>query len=206
MKVAIFGDINGQYEWLDRLFDQSGRYNIDIYSCHGDIARKACKHDPEKTMRCIYFMKEKNVQCLRGNHEENIIKHPKAGEEDIVAFFSSLPRKLVFDDLELMISHYSPKGRMLIKPEPDEFDCLESMSPVRIAVFGHSHIRFHHSRTDKITANYHPRFDVPYDVSTGLHLINTGTANFAFPFSFNLFPGYVIYDSDTKEIIFKKIK
>ncbi len=206
MKLAIFGDINDQYKSIERLLDKSERYGIDQYICHGDIARKACKHEPEKTRKCISSLKEHEVQCLRGNHEEDIIMHHHEKDIDIANFFSSLPRELVFDELELMISHYSPNGRMLIKPEPDEFDRLESIPQVRIAVFGHSHMRFHHSRNEKITANYHPKFNIPYDVSTGLHLINTGTTNFAFPFSFNLSPGYVIYDSEAKEIIFRRIK
>jgi len=210
MRLAIFGDFNGNHIWADRLLAQSRHYNIDTYVCHGDIARKLSQHKQDKTRKCIDLLVEHNVRCCKGNHEEDILQNPEKAriDEDSFNYFRGLPDRLVLEELpHVLVTHKSPNGELLIKPKIEEFDYLKRDYPnIRIAFFGHSHIRFHHLQNGSMKSNHSPRFNTEYDVSKGLHLVNTGTTNMNFPFSFNIRPGYVIYDSETETIEFKCIR
>lgn len=209
MKLLVFGDLNGQTKWLRRLLKQSEKEAIDQYVCHGDITRKISHFDPNSTKQCVGLLKSYNVNCLIGNHEEDLLSSEVPVEDEISSFFEGLESQLVLDDLpNVLFTHKSPSGKFLIVPTSSEFDIMEENYPSqRIAFFGHSHMRFHHQRQNcMIKSNYFPRFNTPYDLSDGKHLINTGTTNFGLPFSFNFRPGYVVYNSDTQEMIFKEIK
>ena len=211
MRVAVFGDFNGDHFWLQRLLKQTENERIDKRICHGDIARKLSKHETDKTQKCIILLNDYGVECCRGNNEREILDNlEKANiDTDSIAFFRKLPQHLILGELpHVLFCHKSPGGRFLIGAKKDEFEIMENdFSDQRIAFFGHSHIRFHHHKQQgKIHSNYFPKFNTLYDVSSGIHLVNTGTTNRNFPFSFNIRPGYVIYDSDNQTIEFKRIK
>lgn len=203
MRIAIFGDINGEYLWLRRLLKKTGRDGVDMRICHGDITGKRITPNLEQSRYCIDLLIQHGVYCLRGNHEDEILSSHNPKYDDVKDFFRDKPSQVRVDDLEFMVSHRSPLGKFTVNPSLKEFAYLESQDPIRIAIFGHSHMRYIHSLDGTMVPRYSPRKNRPYDVSEGLHLVNTGTTNIGFPISFNLLPGYVLYDAEEKSITFR---
>lgn len=207
MRIAVFGDFNGEHRWLSRLLRQCREEGVDTFVCHGDIVDNARRPDFDAIRRCVYLLRSAKVRCIKGNHEEDLLSSG-ALDGKLYGFFAGLPRALTLEGVpEAVFTHRSVSGRFLIRATAGEFHQLRRRYPQsRIAFFGHSHMRFHHSTQDgRIHPNYRPKFDVPYDVSSGLHLVNTGTTNISLPFTFNLTPGYVIYDSSSSTIVYRRI-
>jgi len=210
MRVAVFGDINSQYKWLARILKQSVDEGVEKYVCHGDISRKICKYDAYSTDKCIELLEKHQVYCTLGNHEQDIIKYSQRIDisKKSLFFLKRLLEELVLNEVpEVLFTHKSPSRRFLLLNGVTEFYYMENNYPKqKIAFIGHSHRRYHIKKIEDIVrSNYFPVFNKRYDVSLGTHLINTGTTNFAFPFSFNFLPGYVIYDSLNSSFEFKKI-
>jgi predicted phosphodiesterase len=204
MKITIFGDFNANKKWLKRLLDQSSAQPVDRYVCHGDIASKLRNFQIEETLECVHLLNQYKVYCILGNHEEELLEslHNTQIPKELSDFLTPLPKKISL--ARAVIAHKPPSGRFTLLANTSEFDYLNSSQ--NICFFGHSHKRFHFQRQGhSIKTNYLPRFNLGYDVSEGLHLVNTGTTNFALPFTLDISPGYVIYDSDKQTITFKKI-
>lgn len=64
MRLAVFSDIHGNYELLDKTLKVIDGQSVDMTLCLGDILGKG----PE-SLRCLRLIRDRNIKCLQGNWE-----------------------------------------------------------------------------------------------------------------------------------------
>jgi predicted phosphodiesterase len=205
VRTIIFGDVNQNYKDLYKLLIQSSSLSVDKYICHGDIPTLPWRFDLEATQKCIDLIRQYDVKWILGNHEQDILARAESLgiSKSLANRLRNLPKEIITG--EAVIKHHSPEGLWRIAKRHSEFDYLQKFYPKqRIVVFGHSHRRCHHKRNGYNIDSNPIKFNMEYDVSEGLHLINTGAIHRLS--SFNWKKGYVFYDSDKQTISFKKIE
>lgn len=230
MKIAVFADSHGNSKSLSKIIEQEKNKRIDRFVHLGDFIGgffNSCinKYSVKESIR---LLKKHNVYSIAGNHEESFIKYyqnickiDKNYEinEEIINYLKKLPEELKFAELPDVLFRHKPLSSnnllLLDSQVTREFKHMENLySNVKIIFFGHTHISalFRKKNNNKFNKNYFQNFNKLYDISSGLNLINPGTTySKYFPYGYNLPflqfkpPSYVIFDSDKKEICFKKI-
>lgn len=230
MKIALFGDINSNYPILKTFFKQTKK-EIDKYRCLGDIVHHNSPEGFRWNNDIVKMLNDNEVISVAGNHEKWLLEiingnysrlekyHEKKNlknydwnyNQDTIDFLSNLNDQEEIEDI--LLTHKSATGKWRILPRKKEFEILEKLNK-KILVFGHSHKRLHFQKKSdyQIKDNYfdkerfRPKFDKEYDVSEGLHLVNPGNLHkYRIPGGFSECSSYVIYDTEQKKIIFKRL-
>lgn len=205
VRKIIFGDVNENYKALNSLLRQSSSLSVEGYVCHGDVPNKPWRFNLEATQRCVELLDDYRAQWTLANHEKEILANAEELEipPSLADRLRNLPEELIIG--EVVVKHSSPEGMWRIARRHSEFDYLQEHYPQqRIVVFGHSHRRCHHRTNGGKIDSTLVRFDEEYDVSEGLHLVNTGAMHRLASFDWSR--GYVMYDSDKQIITFKKVR
>ena len=67
--MFVIGDVHGRLDLLKPLYDEISKYKEPIYSV-GDLADRG-----PNGLECFKFVKEHNINCVRGNHEQFLIDY-----------------------------------------------------------------------------------------------------------------------------------
>lgn len=67
LRFAVFSDIHSNLEGLQAVLAEAGRLRVDGLLCCGDVV--GYNADPQA---CVDLVREKGVQCIRGNHERGL--------------------------------------------------------------------------------------------------------------------------------------
>lgn len=106
-KIVIFSDVHGHIYALEELLKKE---KADLFICLGDIVNYAPFGN-----ECIALLKSKDVQCIRGNHEDIFIDQTKlndcaplvrlfyeqtypAFDQSLVPYINQLPGHLIIND------------------------------------------------------------------------------------------------------------
>lgn len=86
MKFAIFADVHGNYEALNQMFLDTESKNIETYIFCGDIF--GYFYDQ---LQIIDKLREKNVICIKGNHDDLIVKAQRDSKlrDDLIKKYGS---------------------------------------------------------------------------------------------------------------------
>lgn len=234
MKIAIFGDFSSAYSDLKLFFKQTEK-NIDLYYCTGDMLHHNSPEGFTWNNDIVKMLNDYKVLCVAGNHEKWLLEiingiHKYRGRakyykkrnlkkfggltynKDTKNFLLNLNEQEEIDDI--LLTHYSATGKFMLRPRKEEFEILKKKEK-KILFFGHSHKRLHfqEKKDYPVIKNYFdrkrffPKFNKEYDISEGLHLVNPGNLHRSPPTSgFNECSSYVIYDNETKKIMFKRLE
>ena len=66
--VGVIGDIHGCYLTLSSLYNELLKYTDEVYSV-GDLIDRG-----KKSREVVDFIIENNIKCIRGNHEDVLLK------------------------------------------------------------------------------------------------------------------------------------
>ena len=154
MKIAVFSDVHGNYLNLISFFESCTKLGIDKYICLGDL----CNYysDNEKV---IHFIKEKNILCLLGNHDEfytkdNLLSDEKKkkynfdesllDKKDCISYLKSLPRKYEtsIGKNSILFCHASPTDLLYTYIYPTTDLNQYKNLPYNFVFVGHTHRQF----------------------------------------------------------------
>lgn len=206
MKLGVFGDIHSDYEALELFFSRAEKDSIEKFICIGDIVHHNSPQGRKDSERTIRLLMEHNTEGSLGNHEYKLLKlNPDFVSKEALEYLANMQKSLVIDDI--VFFHESPGKRWTIYPNIKEFEYLKEHFPnQRIAFYGHTHRRTHFE-LNGTRKNRPIKFDETFDLSKGLHIINPGTVDFMhIPWGFQQTPSYVTYDTEKKELVFRKIR
>lgn len=143
MVWVVFGDIQGNYNALERFFELT-REITDKFYCLGDIVDKGSRYEEE---RCIEALINRGVVCVRGNHDTQLIELHKKEPENVlktitqqsIDYLIELPNELVVDNVHF--SHEGPTRSKRIFTTEDVVDKFATLKrkQFKIGFYGHSH-------------------------------------------------------------------
>lgn len=150
-KFAIISDVHGNLAALESVLDYLESRSIDKIYCLGDVVGYG-PHPAE----CLSLIKERQIPCLRGNHEAYVLAAQIPGDlhEDAVVgirysrkYLSAADRKFIKSWPDEMVVH----GMSFVHasyPDPTDWDYLSDQraarghlaaQPTDISFFGHTH-------------------------------------------------------------------
>jgi len=196
MKIAIISDIHSNYNYLVKVFESIKQQNVSAVYCTGDMI--GYYDNPNDV---INFIRDHNVHCVLGNHEEYFLGTTDYNKEheylygilkqrDIVSiqnkiFLEELPKKIEIsynNDL-ISVSHSNPvvTERYYYNAKDIELNFLKGYN---YYIYGHTHI--------PLVAYYY-----------GHCIVNPGSVGQ--PRDYTSMPSYALLDLDKKEVTIKKI-
>lgn len=154
MRIAVFSDIHGNYLNLLSFFSSSLKLAIDKYICLGDL----CNYYPDNE-KVIKLLKEKNITCLLGNHDEFYLpgkflsddrkmaynfKASMLSDFESIAYLKALPDKLELqiDGGSVLFCHASPKDLLYTYIYPDTDLTQYKDLQYKFVFIGHTHRQF----------------------------------------------------------------
>ncbi len=184
MRYAIFGDIHGNFDALEKVLQCAEKEKADEYICLGDIVGYGAQ-----PVECVQKIKELGCICLAGNHD-----HAAIGKLDI-DFFNLYAREAAVwtrtalgpDEREFLnglgfvehlddfaVVHGSLHGPELFNYISTIFDADLSLEALdkKILFYGHTHIPLTFFDTDPMT--YTMDGEIPLGDGTRA-LINIGS-------------------------------
>lgn len=219
MRYAVISDIHANLEAFQVVLKDIETLCPDAIICLGDIV--GYYPNPNE---CVEFCREHNISCIRGNHDDAAVGfldtedfNPVAKEalhwtswqlkKENKKWLANLPEHLIFGETLLAVhgSPWHPYAYIFSEQEASKaFIHLEShFSQINVCFFGHTHQRaFYYTSKGTVTE---PIKGYKYILGPqGLYLINPGSIGQPR----DGIPGayYVIYDSLTRELEFRRLE
>ncbi len=141
MKYGIFGDVQGNYNNLEKMFKTCKEFDISSFICLGDIVHKG---NTFMENRCIETIRKNNCKCVRGNHDElseTIIDSGKI-HGDNLEFLESLPELVTLGGILFYHKPLTGSKMYTIEDAKKEFEKIESEERyrgVKFTFYGHTH-------------------------------------------------------------------
>jgi len=217
LRYAVLSDIHSNLVALQVVRDDLADAQIDRYLCLGDIVG----YGPRPN-QCCDLVRELDAISISGNHDEAAVDTAQAEwftaparacllwtaeqlRSDNREFLASLPRLRIVDD-RITICHGSI-------PDPDHYtvtplDAVLSLEAMETAVafFGHTHYAewFASTRDGRLPAEHPTPSGGSLRIQEGVrYLINPGAVGQ--PRDGNPKAGYAIYDTETNEVVIKRL-
>ncbi len=216
MRYLIFSDIHSNLEAFEKLLSDKTISSVDKFLFLGDLVGYGA--DPNDTISI--FKEMKNTHAIRGNHDKVIANLESSSLFNPVAAFSAEWSKVKLTDENRKFLTNLQKGPVIIDrfltichgSTFDEdyyvfsvFEAVESMKFMKTSIgfFGHTHFPvIYFQRNNKLNA-------IPLNSDTKIkldpntrYLINPGSIGQ--PRDKNPKSSFIIYDSDKREITFKR--
>lgn len=219
MKIAVFGDINSNLNYLKVFYAQTKAEGVEKYMCDGDIIHHNSPTGIRYSNDCISLIRESGTIACSSNHDELCGKLERFISRENLDYLRTRPGFCI--DRQVIMVHdclrHSNNSKIKWYNKRDlprfqarqEFEYLKNEFPGQRVIFvGHTHKRFHfQNQVNIVRVNYLPEFNKQYDVSKGLHLVNPGTIGYALPpWGFGEVPSYLVYDDRAETITFKKLQ
>lgn len=219
MKYAIISDIHANLAALERVLADAARYGVDQVVCAGDVVGYG--PDPAGVIRVL---RERSIPTVMGNHDAAVVgwrdtddmigsakegtaRHRRElGEGDLV-WLSSLPYVYEGDGFAVAHANFrAPEGMDYIHTKLDARDSIFSRDE-KILFVGHTHVEALY-RVGFVSDPHYPDSEQlePHDFKMDdkwMYVINVGSVGYprVKPYS-----SYVIYDSTTGEVQFRKVE
>ncbi|MEM1033866.1 MAG: metallophosphoesterase family protein [Myxococcota bacterium] len=218
MRLGIFSDIHANYQALSATLDEIRHFSIDEYHCLGDVVGYGGSPN-----ECSDAVREVAKFTILGNHDaavagrmdysyyyeaarEALDRHANILTDDNAAWLKELPYTKKLEEAEVDLCHGSPVRAedfdYIFAPEQAR-ECLPMYDEMgHLTVIGHSHLVkvFELTRTDAIelpAEDFTLEPDKKYVVSVGSVGQPRDNDNRA---------SYVVYDSETKHLAFKRVE
>ena len=163
MRIAIFSDIHGNYDALQKLYSNIEKQNVEKIFFLGDVFFRGCK-----VKECIDFLIEKNIFCIAGNCElyfangveiDADVLMDKSYYDEIrvylgekyLSWAKNLPLEYVVEcsGKRILLSHFYIDKKSSDYPylplsslNDGTFESSVKANPYDYMVFGHSHKKF----------------------------------------------------------------
>lgn len=216
--IAILSDIHSNQEALAVALDTLAKENIiDIY-CTGDLVEF-----PEAANEVIRLLQQNKVKCVMGNNDVAYLEQLDCSdctqEEDgsielqteelsieSIEFLENLPDFLTEDDFYLV--HGLPPDSFLkyidYQSDTSLIKAFASFSQP-IAFVGHTHEFKVYELTASNDIQKHKLNETPFDLNpNSRYIINSGSIGC--PRDLENKAGYILYDSENKQIIRKSLR
>ncbi len=156
MLYAVISDIHSNLEALTASLNEIDRIKADKIVCLGDIVG----YNPNPN-ECVELMRERNIQCVMGNHDSRVAGLEDASDFNLLAarsiewtqsvitpenrdFLTALPRSRFIDGRFLAVHGWVNDTDRYIFGARDavkNFDLLRELKkPARLCFFGHTHV------------------------------------------------------------------
>ncbi|QPH98147.1 metallophosphoesterase family protein [Campylobacter concisus] len=100
MKIALISDIHSNFFYFKNVFNSINRNDIDRIYCLGDLV--GYYNEPNHV---IDFIREKNIYCVKGNHEKYLLGELKYDiENEIIYGFKRQIKELSSENLSFLMS------------------------------------------------------------------------------------------------------
>ena len=156
MLYAVISDIHSNLEALTASLNEIDRIKADKIVCLGDIVG----YNPNPN-ECVELLRERNVQCVMGNHDSRAAGLADASDFNLMAaraiewtrgvltpenraFLAALPKSRLIDGRFLAVHGWVNDTDRYIFGESDatkNFGLLRELKkPARLCFFGHTHV------------------------------------------------------------------
>jgi len=215
-KIAIFSDIHGNYDALQRVLAEIDKEGCDLVVCCGDVVGYGAKPN-----ECVEEIRNRNIPVIAGNHDHaclmltditNFNDIAKAAvvwtkeqlKEENVAFLRQMPLTIRDTANDIFYVHASPK-------DPGEWNYILTMGEARtnfnffterFCFIGHSHQPFiiQNDKGDLVCPN-RPEIDI---LDNCRYLVNVGSVGQ--PRDHNPDACFVILDLERKKLAIRRLK
>jgi putative phosphoesterase len=165
MRIAIFSDVHGNYLNLLSFFESIESLHVDQCICLGDL----CDYYPDSA-KVIDLMREKQIFCLLGNHDELYISDNTLNEgkkeaynfdevlqKDVnrLQYLKTLPlsHEMKVGNKTLFFCHASPKDLLYTYIFPNTDLNIYNHVPYDYIFMGHTHRAFLKTHQNKVFCN-----------------------------------------------------
>jgi predicted phosphodiesterase len=213
MRTAIFGDIHANLEALEAVMADAKLQGVTSFVCLGDVV--GYNADP---VACLNIIREMNCPTVKGNHDSDAAdNHSLENMNPVAAFALQWTREQLDDDQRLwlkrlrmvrQVSDYTIVHSTLDQPVnwnyvTNRFDAMSNFSYqfTQLCFHGHTHVPKVYVKSDKV------REVTPDSVKiepNAKYFINAGSVGQ--PRDGDPRACYVIYDSESKIIVFRRIE
>ncbi len=200
-RYIVFSDVQGNYVSLNRFFKVTEKITKKGYVCLGDIVQNGDSFDDN---RCIDLIRQQNILCVRGNHENKQLDDSKVYKINI-DYVRKLPKFLSIKNVLLFHSSLVTEGKRLITGEElkEEAEHINMSFPdTNFAFFGHTHTRGVYSYNRKSVKRIDYNLGKKVALSDDLYLINPGGIGLWH----SLEQTFGIIDFDQRNLFFLKLE
>jgi predicted phosphodiesterase len=218
MKIGIFSDVHANLEAFQAVIEAYKQEQINVYYSLGDTVGYGANPN-----ECSYLTKEISSVTLLGNHDAAVTGnmdysyyyeaaqvvldwHAGILDEENMKWLKSLSYTHSLDDLEITLCHGSPRNLK-------EFEYIFALDQARellsiydnlswITFIGHSHLyKVFLFTPNKVQEIKKKRFYIEKEYK---YLISVGSVGQ--PRDYDHRAGYAIFDTKTKEFVFKRVE
>jgi putative phosphoesterase len=211
MKILIIGDTHGYHKPIEKILNNETADKI-IHT--GDLAGGKLNYltNPKGLDKCIDLLKEANAQVIRGNHDSWMINSSLISKKS-KEYLMNLPKQIILENFpEILFQHTMPSGEKQSLPTRKKYFnemkiMIDKYSNYNIIFHGHSHISSITSqKNNEFYYKINPNIDEKYSLSNSIKsIIDVGIIFDYTPGRLFNSPRYALYDTEKKEVIFKKI-
>lgn len=163
MKLGIISDIHGNYPALCAVYEKLRALGCDDIVCLGDVSGYYSMIN-----ECIDFLRQKNILCLKGNHDSYLLGEGQCPRSNSVNRCISYQRSILSEDNLKWLATLQPVLKTdafyavhggwnnPIDEYIDRFDfcyAAEHMPQVKIFLSGHTHISSIQKYEDMVYCN-----------------------------------------------------
>ncbi len=213
MRTAIFGDIHANLEALEAVMADAKLQGVTGFVCLGDVV--GYNADP---VACLNIIREMNCPTVKGNHDSDAAdNHSLENMNPVAAFALQWTREQLDDDQRLwlkrlrmvrQVSDYTIVHSTLDQPVnwnyvTNRFDAMSNFSYqfTQLCFHGHTHVPKVYVKSDKVREVTADSVKIEPNAK---YFINAGSVGQ--PRDGDPRACYVIYDSESKIIVFRRIE
>ena len=213
MRIALFGDIHANLEALEAVLDDARGQHVTDYVCMGDIV--GYNADPAA---CLEKVREMNCPTVKGNHDEDASgDHSLENMNPVAAAALEWTRQQLTDEqrewlrrlrMVRQVSDFTIVHSTLDQPShwnyvTNRFDAMANFSYqfTQIGFHGHTHVPRVYVKGERV----HEVAADSVQIEDGCkYFINIGSVGQ--PRDGDWRSCYVIYDTDQKLVVFRRIE
>ena len=212
MKVAILGDIHGNWEALCVVLEDCRNLGVDACACVGDIV--GYNPDPGRcldalrALRCDFVQGNHDYFCTNDEGERDLTPVAAAAvewtrrqlDDDQVEFLKRLPREATLGAFSIVHAALGDTGdwRYVVSVAGAEETFRHQFSPV--CFYGHTHIPMVFEQRECVRLNTYQCLRLAEDAR---YLINVGSVGQ--PRDHDPRAAYVIFDTDARQVELRRL-
>ena len=212
MRTAIFGDIHANLEALEAVLEDAADQGVTDYVCLGDVV--GYNADP---VACLNIIREMGCPTVKGNHDKDASEdHSLDSMNPVAATALKWTREQLDEDqrswlrrlrMVRQVADYTIVHSTLDQPVhwnyvTNRFDAMSNFSYqfTQLCFHGHTHVPRVYVKSSKVREV--PAESVEIEANAK-YFINAGSVGQ--PRDGDPRAGYVIYDNDSKLIVFRRV-
>ena len=196
MKIAIISDIHSNYNYLKKVFDSIKQEDVDAVYCTGDLVGYY-----DKPNEVIDLLRDHNVHCVLGNHEEYFLGISDYNKENEKIYGITKQRSIINNQNKMFLEKLPKKLEISYN---NDLICIVHSNPMQTKSYYYSAQDIESSFLKKYSYYIYGHTHIPLITYYHGHcIINPGSVGQ--PRDYTAMPSFALLDLDKKEVVIKKV-